>query len=236
MLDGHLMLAERLAKEHVLVAIVVEVLVEGIAQDDITVHHEVGGAKLLVASFSTGVRTVGRFAVLFVAIAQVVAPSLGVATDGYTTYDDEGCCVCRCTTATYGIQGNSLGIAFDEVGVAEGEVAINEDEPGILGFTGQQVADSRAPHVMVLHEIPHMAELFYLFVSLNKRSVGRTIIGHNDLEGDALWFALPVQGPHKVYTQAVVCGEEYRKPFFHLFTIFGLVYFSIRNSASLLTA
>ena len=90
--------------------------------------------------------------------------------------------------------------------ILEGEVAVDEDEPGIACLTGKEVAYGRASDIVGLQEVSDVRKALDGLVLLYIFSIGRSIIGHNDLVGDALWLALPVQLRHKSVAQAVVGG------------------------------
>ena len=202
MKDGDARLAECLAEEHVLVAVVVEVFVEGITENHLSRHHEVGCAELLIALCASLPGLVGCLATLLVAVAEVGVPALGVASDGDATDDDGGEVLLAPRFATY----RRLQIAGYEVGILEGEVAVDEDEPGIASLAGKEVADGRASDIGGLQEVSDVRKALDGLVLLYIFSIGRSIIGHNDLVGDALWLALPVQLCHKSVAQAVVGG------------------------------
>ena len=48
MADGDVLLAERLAQEHILVAITAEALIEGVGEHEIATDEEIGGVKVLI--------------------------------------------------------------------------------------------------------------------------------------------------------------------------------------------
>lgn len=180
--DGDVVGTQLLAKEHILVAVVTETLIERVGQHKFTTDEEVSRVEVLIGVPLALLHCVLVFGGLLVAIAEIMFECFCIATDRDTAVENIGI-----------FQGNVL---VDEVWAHHCHVAVDEEQPIILGLLGKQVPDGGTSDILWLNQMPTMFPLFYLTVFCHDAGVRRAVITHEDLVHDAGILSLLAEVTH----------------------------------------
>lgn len=191
---GYVMLAERLAQEHIFVTIMAETLIEGMGEHERTTDEEIGRVEVLIGRLlATGCSVMRLFGFL-VEITEATFECVRVAIDGHTTIDD------------FGISDRE--VSGYEVGRGDGHVAVDEEQIVVLGLLGKKVADGCPTAVLGADDVSAVLPLVDTAVGFDNTQVGGSIVGHEDLIGDAGSVRLAPECIHQGDTLVVVSGDE----------------------------
>ena len=202
--DGVTMLAQLLAKEDVLETVGADALVEGDKEHDVTTDHEIGGAEGTVGVTGTLGGTVARLLAELVAVAEVGALEVGIGGDGDTTVDDGW---------GLGITGRGLlgvEIALEETGGGNGDVGIEEEEPGVAGLAGKDIADGSTADIDAALQIAAAGMGGDLSAEGCEGAVGGAVVGNDDLvaEGGGQRLRLSAELGNKGAAVDIIDGQE----------------------------
>ena len=110
--------------------------------------------------------------------------------------------------------GSLVGMA-DVVGKVGGaddlSIGIHEEEPIIAGLVGEEVAYAGTTHIVTELDEAAVGEMRKGGVALAVGSVGRGIVGHDNLIGHTELLGLQVEVAHQARTVVLVCRDEYRE-------------------------
>ena len=171
-------LSEALAKEHVLIAIMMKALVEGILLHQGLGNQEVARVEMHEGTLPALLCSMHRLTLSFVQIAQValLATTYDIATIAYLLH-------IGLQPATYEIVGGN------------GHVAIHEQQPGILRLVAKEIADGSTAHILLTANETHMGESGQLSIIHYPSSIihpVRPVVGYDNLVVETLdSFRLP---------------------------------------------
>lgn len=133
MCDGDMVGMQLLAKEHILIAIITETLVEGMGEHQIATDEKVGSMEILIGillAHICGMLMLGGF---LVEITEIAFECFSITADGYTPVNDIYL---------------SLNIFVDKVCSYHRHVAIDEEQVIVLGLVSEIVPDGRSSNVL----------------------------------------------------------------------------------------
>lgn len=192
--NKYVVLAERLAQEHIFVTIMTETLIEGVGEHERTTDEEIGCVEVLIGRLSATGHGMMRLFGFFVEITEAAFKCIGIAIDGYTTYDDIGI--------------GDREVSGYEVGRGDGHVAIDEEQMVVLGLLGKKVADGSPSAVLAADDVTAVLPLVDTAVGFGNIQVGGSIVSHENLIGNANSLRLVSELIHQGDTSVVVGGDE----------------------------
>lgn len=186
---------QRLPVEDILIAVVLEALVEWMAQHDVALDHEVGRMKMGVGRLGAPSAVLLGKARHFVGLTEVASWVAVFFVDGIAPAYD-------------------VFVLIGEVGFQKGRrdgrhVAVDKQKVGVLGLLRQEIPDGRPPHVGVAHDVACVGQCRHRLVGTDCPRVGRPVVGHQYLENEALGGGgRLVERLHQVHTYIVVGGNQ----------------------------
>lgn len=177
-----------------------ETLVEGMLTHHVAADEEIGGVEMLVGRTLAHEVGVLRLLGLLIAIAQIAPEGDGIAYDADSAIDDRG--------------GVVLQITLDILRVEDCHVAVDEEQPGVAGLPDEEIADGGATYILAANEVLAKGEGGDGTIGLDGSGIGRTVVGHNDLEGNARCLQLGNQLLHQRQADVIVGGNEYGECFY----------------------
>lgn len=132
-----------------------------------------------------------------VEIAEIAAEGIGRALDADATNDD----------ADIGFSE----VTAEEVGREDGHVAIDEEQIGVLGLLGKEIADGSATTILGAEDVSAVGPIIDSLVGVYRLGIGRSVIAHEDLIGNAGGLSLESEGIDQRDARVVVSGNQYRQ-------------------------
>ena len=132
-----------------------------------------------------------------VEIAEIAAEGIGKALDADATNDD----------ADIGFSE----VTAEEVGREDGHVAIDEEQIGVLGLLGKEIADGSATTILRAEDVSAVGPIIDSLVGVYRLGIGRSVIAHEDLIGNASGLSLESEGIDQRDAEVVVSGNQYRQ-------------------------
>lgn len=163
-MNGYAKASQLFAQHDVLVATLLESLIEGTAQHSSPVCHEISRSECLIGPLTSHGCRMPLLARLLIEKTQVTAVA---GTDGDASVDD-----------ALAWEGK---VVDDEIGIFYAQVAIHEEQPSITGFAGQQVSGGGTAGIALFLYIPTIWQTPDLTVLHGTVSVRRGIVGHHNL-------------------------------------------------------
>lgn len=132
-----------------------------------------------------------------VEIAEIATEGIGGALDADATNDD----------ADIGLSE----VAAEEGGREDGHVAIDEEQIGVLGLLGKEIADGSASTILRAEDVSAVGPIIDSLIGLYRFGIGRSVIAHEDLIGNAGGLGLESEGIDQCDARVVVSGNQYRQ-------------------------
>ena len=132
-----------------------------------------------------------------VEIAEIAAEGIGRALDADATNDD----------ADIGLSE----VAAEEGGREDGHVAIDEEQIGVLGLLGKEIADGSASLILGAEDVLAVGPIIDSLVGVYRLGIGRSVIAHEDLIGNAGGLSLESEGIDQRDARVVESGNQYRQ-------------------------
>lgn len=111
-----------------------------------------------------------------VEIAEIATEGIGGALDADATNDD----------ADIGLSE----VAAEEGGREDGHVAIDEEQIGVLGLLGKEIADGSATTILRAEDVSAVGPIIDSLVGVYRLGIGRSVVAHKDLIGNASGLGL----------------------------------------------
>ena len=132
-----------------------------------------------------------------VEIAEIATEGIGGALDADATNDD----------ADIGFSE----VAAEEVGREDGHVAIDEEQIGVLGLLGKEIADGSATTILRAEDVSAVGLIIDSLIGLYRFGICRSVIAHEDFVGNASGLGLESEGIDQRDAEVVVSGNQYRQ-------------------------
>ena len=132
-----------------------------------------------------------------VEIAEIATEGIGRALDADATNED----------ADIGLSE----VTAEEVGREDGHVAIDEEQIGVLGLLGKEIADGSASLILRAEDVSAVGPIIDSLVGVYRLGIGRSVIAHEDLIGNASGLSLESEGIDQRDARVVVSGNQYRQ-------------------------
>ena len=132
-----------------------------------------------------------------VEIAEIATEGIGRALDADATNDD----------ADIGLSE----VTAEEVGREDGHVAIDEEQIGVLGLLGKEIADGSATAILRAEDVSAVGPIIDSLVGVYRLGIGRSVIAHEDFVGNAGGLSLESEGIDQRDARVVVSGNQYRQ-------------------------
>ena len=132
-----------------------------------------------------------------VEIAEIATEGIGGALDADATNED----------ADIGLSE----VAAEEVGREDGHVAIDEEQIGVLGLLGKEIADGSATTILRAEDVSAVGPIIDSLIGLYHVRICRSVIAHEDLIGNAGGLSLESEGIDQRDAEVVVSGNQYRQ-------------------------
>ena len=177
--DGDARPFQLLAPKHILVAVVAEALVERMLQHHLSGHQEVTGVEVHKRPLAPLLNGMLRGTLPLIDIAQARFFALA---DDISAVDDGAFRSGRPRASPHDrIRHQPLQISPYEVIADDSHVAVHEQEPLVVGLTGQEIAYCRPPAIHPAVNEPAMRQLLHLTAEFDAMTVSRTVVGHYNL-------------------------------------------------------
>ena len=102
-------------------------------------------------------------------------------------------------------------VAAEEGGREDGHVAIDEEQIGVLGLLGKEIADGSATTILRAEDVSAVGPIIDCLVGLYHVRICRSVVAHEDFVGNASGLGLESEGIDQRDARVVVSGNQYRQ-------------------------
>jgi len=197
--DGNGMLLKLFAEKDVLIAVVPETLVERMSEHQLAGNEEIGGVEVVIGRLPATLGGVLRGGSILVHGPEIARLHGG---NGESAVEK---------ASRSGKGGRCVEIVVEVAGVGEDHVAIDEQQPGIAGLGGKEIADGGAADILCPLDIPTVGQLVDGTVGVLHGSIGRTVVGYENLIVNGQGRCLSLQAGNQAGTVVIIGRNKYRK-------------------------